>query len=231
MRTPTKLFLHEEIMLLALRDHKGTIAPGTMYQYALGGAILAELLLTERIAVEETKRKKLVDLVDPTPLGDPLLDECLAKISDAKRRAQLQTWVSRFANIRKLHHRVAIQLCDRGILRADEDKVLLLFTRKIYPELNPVPERKLIDRLHKAIFTETRNIDSRTVVLVSLANSAQLLKMIFDKKKLKQRKQRIEQIVNGDLTGKATKDAIAAMQAAVAVAVIMPMMMTPTMHQ
>lgn len=231
MKTPSKLFLHEEIMLLALRDEKGTIASGTMYTFALGGAIVAELLLTERITVDETNRKKFVNVIDPTPLGDPIIDECLEKMNNAKRRAQLQTWVQRFASLRNLHHRVAMQLCNRSILRADQDKVLLLFTRRIYPELNPVPERKLIDRLHKAIFTDTRNIDSRTVVLVSLANGAQLLNTTFDKKKLKQRKQRIKQITNGDITGKATKDAIAAMQAAAMVAVIMPMMITPTISQ
>ena len=47
-----KLFLHQEILLLALRDERGTIESGTMYQYAVGGAILSELLLANRIAVE-----------------------------------------------------------------------------------------------------------------------------------------------------------------------------------
>ncbi len=35
------LFFHEEIMLLALRDEEGTPEWGTMYEYAIGGAILA----------------------------------------------------------------------------------------------------------------------------------------------------------------------------------------------
>lgn len=221
------LFLHEEILLLALQDEEGTIASGTMYPYAIGAAILAELLLRKRIEVEQSGKRKLVNLIDSTDLGEPLIDECLEKIGSAKRRATLQTWVSRFANI-KNKHRVAMQLCRRGILRADEDKVLLLFTRKIYPEVNPVPERELIRRLEYAIFTETRDIDPRTVVLLSLANSTGILKVVFDKKKLKSRKARIEQIINGEITGKAAAEAIQAMQAAVMVAVIMPAMMTTT---
>jgi hypothetical protein len=56
-------------------------------------------------------------------------------------------------------------------------------------------------------------------VLVSLANNANLLKVIFDKKKVKSRKKRIENIVNGEMTGKAAKEAIEAMQFAVMVAV------------
>jgi hypothetical protein len=55
-----------------------------------------------------------------------------------------------------------------------------------------------------------------------LANSTGLLKIVFDKKKLKGRKARIKQIVDGEITGKAATEAIQAMQAAVMVACIMP---------
>jgi hypothetical protein len=213
------LLLHEEVLLLSLKDKEGTIASGTMYQYAIGGAILSELLLRQRIKVDGSKRKKLVDLDSAAPVGEPLIDECLGRIAEAKRRAALKTWVSRFATVKKLKHRLAEQLCKRGILKADKGEVLRIFTRKIYPEVNPVPEKKIIERLRKAIFTETNDVDPRTVVLVSIADRAGLLKVVFDKKKLKSRKKRIENIVNGEMTGKATKEAIEAMQAAVWVAV------------
>jgi Golgi phosphoprotein 3 len=229
MTMQNTLFLHEEILLLALRDEEGTIASGTMYQYAIGAALLAELLLSKRIEVEQSGKKKLVNLISPSPLSEPLIDECLEKVGSAKRRAVLQTWVSRFAGVKNLKHRVAQQLCRRGILRAEEDKVLLIFTRKIYPEVNPEPEAELIERLRHAIFTDAGDVDPRTVVLLSLANSTGLLKVVFDKKKLKGRKARIKQIVNGEITGKAATEAIQAMQAAVMVAVIMPAMMTTTM--
>jgi len=229
MTNQTSLFLHEEVMLLALRDEEGTIASGTMYQYAIGAAILAELLLNQRIAIDESRKKKLVNLISSTPLGGPLIDQCLEKIDNAKRRASLQTWVSRFAGVKNLKHRVAQNLCDRGILRATEDKILLLFSRKIYPEINPVPEKKLIERLRQAIFTDSSDIDPRTVVLVSLADSTGLLKVVFDKKELKGRKARIKEISNGEITGKAAQEAIQAMQAAVMVCCVMPAVMTATM--
>ena len=226
------LFLHEEILLLALRDEEGTIASGgTMYQYAIGAAILAELLLSKRIEVEQSGKRKLVNLINQSPLGEPLIDECLEKVISAKRRAVLQTWVSRFAGVKNLKHRVARQLCRRGILRADEDKVLLIFTRKIYPEVNPGPERELIERLRYAVFTDSRDIDPRTVVLLSLANSTGLLKIVFDKKKLNGRKTRINQIVNGEITGKAANEAIQAMQAAFMMACIMQTYMATTVRR
>lgn len=223
MKSRSGLRLYEEIMLLALRDEKGTIASGVWIDYAIAGAILAELMLEERVGVDdEGKRKKFARALSPRRTGDPLLDECLAKLRGAKRRATLTTWVSRFASVKKLRQRVADRLCRKGILRSDEDKVMMLFTRKIYPELDPVPEREIVARMRQAIFTRKRDIDPRTSILVSLASGSSILRVVFDKKKLKQQKDRIEEIQNGDLTRGATKAAVEAVQAAVLVAVIMP---------
>jgi pyruvate/2-oxoglutarate dehydrogenase complex dihydrolipoamide dehydrogenase (E3) component len=86
----------------------------------------------------------------------------------------------------------------------------------------------LIERLRRVIFTDTRDIDPRTVVLLSLANSTGILKVVFDKKKLKDRKDRIKQIVNGEITGKAATEAIQAMQAAIMVACVMPAFVATT---
>ncbi len=224
-RRQTQLYLHEEIMLLALRDEEGTVEFGSMYGYALGGAILAELLLAGRISVDEGKRK-LVNLVSDEPIGEPIIDEFLQRIARAKRRAVLQNWVNSFTSLKNLHHRIAHGLCERGILRADEDKILLIFRRKIYPEINPQPERKLIERLRKAIFGDSQRIDPRTVVLLSLANGANLLSIPFDKRELQKQKKRIERLGNGEMMGKATKGAVEAAQAAVMVACIVPVIVS-----
>lgn len=217
-----QLFLHEEVMLLSLKEKEGTIVFGTSYKYALAGAMLAELLLVGKIKVEERKKKKYALLKDPVPTGNPEIDECLDKVVRSKNHQQLQTWVSRFASLKDLKNRVAQSLVRRGILRADEDRVMLLFARKIYPEVNPIPEKDLTERLRRAVLSDAQDVDSRTVVLLSLARHTGLLKVIFDKQQLKERKERIEQVVNGDVSGKATKEAIEAMQAAVFVACIMP---------
>jgi len=67
-------------------------------------------------------------------------------------------------------------------------------------------------------------------VLISLANGADILRQTFGRKELKPRKARIEKITNGDLTGKATQDVIAACQTALIVAAIMPAMISTTVH-
>lgn len=222
------LSLPEEIMLLALHDEEGTIEMGSLYQYAIGGAVLAELLMRDRLRLDSSK-KKTVHPINAKPLGDPLLDDCLTQVRESKKPAAAQTWVTKFASTKDLKNRLALRLCDRGILKADKDKVLLLFTRRIYPEIDPRPEKEMVERLHQAIFGDADHLDPRTVVLVSLAHSAGLLPMAFDKKDLEARKDRIERILNGDALGTATKEAIEAVQAAMFVACIMPTLMTSTM--
>jgi hypothetical protein len=229
MNQTPPLHLYEELMLLALRDKEGTIHFGANYPYALAGAILAELLLKNRIRIEDEK-KKFVVAKRGAALDDPLLEECLERIATAKRRTTLRTWVAKFAGIKQLKHRVAEQLCDRGILRADHDTVLLIFTRKIYPERDPKIEREIVARLKSAIFTYTTEIDPRTVVLVALAHKTGLLRATFDKKKLKDRKKRLDQIVAGDVIGQATKEVMEAVQAAIVAASVAVTVATTTSH-
>ena len=134
--------------------------------------------------------------------------------------ARAATWVRRFAELKRLRHRVAQGLCRRGILRDDEDKVLLFFTRKLYPTIDPVPERRLVDQLRKVIFGDSNSPDAETVIVVALANATGLLSIHFDRKDLRRRKRHLKRITEGNIAGAAAQQAVlAAQQAAVAAAV------------
>lgn len=50
--TSTGLFLHEEILLPALRDREGTVTSSVFCQQVIGGAVLAELLPGDRLGIE-----------------------------------------------------------------------------------------------------------------------------------------------------------------------------------
>jgi hypothetical protein len=217
------LTLPEEVLLLALRDKEGTAYAGASYHFALGAALVAELLLQGRIRVLVPKkprpvRQRLVDVVSREPVGDPLLDEALERVAQARRRASVGTWVSRLAGTKRLKRRVAEQLVDRGVLRAKEASVLLFFTRTVYPARDQKPERELRQRLRRALFSGTKDLDARTVVLIALAHPTGLLRANFDKKRLKDRKQRIAQIVAGNVVGEATQELMEAVQGAIVAA-------------
>lgn len=230
MESSNHLHIYEEILLLALGDKKGTILFGVNYPQAIAGAILAELLLNHKIEIESSGKKKFVKLANQKSTENVLLDECINKIATAKRRSQLQNWVQRFANISRLKHKAAQSLCRNGILKLEEDKVLFIFNRKIYPEIDPRPEKRLMDKLYQAIFGTSKKIDPETVILISICNSTGILRQIFDKSRLKEKKTRIKEITSGNLVGEATKDAIEAMQAAIMVAVIIPAVNVAATH-
>ncbi len=117
------LRLHQEVLLLALRDDKGTFSGG-MYQYSIAGAMVSELLLQERISANDDKQQT-VAVTNDQPTGDPLLDELLEQVASSKKHQGLQHWVSKAAGLSKLSQRIADQLCDLGVLRHDEKKILL----------------------------------------------------------------------------------------------------------
>lgn len=217
-----QLRLYEDVMLLALRNDKGTIAGGVMYSQAVGGALLAELILDGRIRAVTEGRKTYAVAERSTSVGDPILDECLQKVVASPRRRTLLHWVQKFAAIKQLKHRVAASLVDRGILREEAGRVLLIFSRRLYPEFDPSAERAIVARLSDAIFSDTATVDTRTTVLIALAQHSGLLKANLDRKQLKARRARIDAIAKGDAVGKATRQAIEAVHAAVMVAVIMP---------
>ena len=224
----SSLFLYEEIMLLALRDKEGTVAT----QYigpVIAGAVLAELLFEGRVKVG-ADRKQMLEVANTAPMGDPVIDEALTTIATAPRQRALKGWVEKLARLKQLSQKVALQLVERGIVRAEEGKVLLIFSRQVYPEINPIPERSIVKRLQDAIFTDAPSVTPRTSVLVSLADGAGLLSRTFGKREVKLRKKRIAAIVSGSVAGKATKDVIAAQQAAVMAAAIMPAVIVTAVH-
>ncbi|MHC4847094.1 MAG: GOLPH3/VPS74 family protein [Planctomycetota bacterium] len=215
MNRDDPLPLHEQLMLLILRDDTGTMESHTgMYQLALGGALLAELLLAGSVRIDDDK-KKLVRLARAKRFRDPILDECLELVSSARKPRNATHWVSRFGGLKRLRHRVAEDLCRKGILEDSEDKVLFFFTRAIYPTINAAPERRIVEAMRDAVLGSSRNLDPDVVLLVALAQATGLMRIHFEKSELKAHKDRIEQITNGNLLATATGDAVRAAREAV----------------
>lgn len=219
-----ELKLYEEVMLLALRDDKGTVT-SSFTEYALAGAVMAELILAKRITVDSSK-KKMVSLINAKPMSDDVLDRAMSKIKGSKRKVSLANWVTKIAGMKRLRLDIAYQLCDKGVLKAQQERVLLIFNREVFPEINPEPEQKILQRIEAAITGNDKTLPPKTAVLVSLCNGAGLLKDNIDAQILKDNKQRIEQISKGECIGDATKEIIVACQTAIFIAAIMPTVIT-----
>jgi golgi phosphoprotein 3 len=215
----TPLCLHHELALLVLDDSRGTFG-GAMYQYGFAGAILSELLLQGVIGVSDDK-EKTVSVLLTEPLGDPIMDEALKTIAGSAKPRSLQHWVAVIAGLKGLRDRIAEQLCQLGIVAKEQGKFLWLFTRQIWPELERSFEDEIRKRMAEAMFSNTQQPDSRTAVLIALAQSCGVLQSNFASVELRQYQARIKEICDGkQLAAGATQAAIAAVQMA---------MMTATM--
>ena len=212
MNGSTQLSLHESILLLALRDETGK-ATGGWWKHALGGAVLAELMFAGKVEIEGGK-KSFVNVIDAKPTGDAALDSCLKKVTNAKRRAQAPSWISRFANHRDLKHIVARALCLKGVLVEDEARVLIFFRQTVYPEINPKPERDLIRRILDVALDGSVTPDTPTRALIAIAHAGELLKPMMDKQDWKASHKRLDEVMESDPIGYLTHKAVEAAQAA-----------------
>lgn len=214
------MYLHEEVLLLALKDDTGKVDwAASSFQMVMAGAVIAELVLDERIGIDD---KKLVTLNDDSPHENAVLDDAMRLIAAAKRRRKIAHWISKLSMQKELKKKTAASLCNQGILKAEEARALFLFSTTHYPELDPGPERQLIARLERAIFAQGDEVDVRTALLISLTHRSGMLAIPFGRKAIRQRKARIKEITEGELIGKATGEAIAAAQAVIATVVVMP---------
>jgi len=213
--------LYEKILLLALDDKKGTTPTGDWFVTAMGGAILAELVLLGALHLADDS-KKTVSVAVSAQVDDILLQEALAMVRSAKKPKAASGWVMKFARISELKNRAARQLVVKGVLTEETGTVLKIFKRPLFREQDHGPEQELMARLEAAIFTDTPDVAQRTVIIIALIQAVGVLDRIFEKKRLKERKERLHHLTTGLIVGKATREAVEAIQAAIFVCTMVP---------
>lgn len=201
------LFLHECVLLLALHDEHGTSGLAVPTGTAMGAGIIGELLLRDRVAAEKTRFSTVLVVRSRQQTGEQVIDEALERIRSAKRRASVATWVARIGNARGLLHTVARRLCTKGVLRADEKQVMLLFRRRAYPQVDPRPERELLERLRAAALAEA-SADAHAVVMLAIARHTTLLGSVLSRTERRQSKKRIAALVAAVPVAKLVDDAV-----------------------
>lgn len=206
------LGLCEEIVLLGLDDETGK---SVCYQmaYALSGAILADLILRGRVAVENGQ----VRILNAAATGDDVLDEALVALKSSNK-TKLSYWVRKVMADHQ-RDRIVQRLVDLQVLDRVEKVVLGLFSYRRYPAHDGTPENEIRSRLRAAV-TGSAPADDRTVALLSLADACGLTKTFLDKTERQQRKPRIEELVDGEPVGEAVRGAIRDDNAAAAAVVI-----------
>lgn len=213
----------EDLLLCLTDDRTGRlVVSGSTVDVGLGGALLVELALRGRVAVaaagERIRRGHLV-VRDPTPTADPVLDDALAAVR-AKEGRKPQHVVGGLGKGRRaqLYERLAAA----GAVRREERRVLGLFPGRRWPAADVDRARGLRDRLAVALQRGATD-DARVAALVSLLAALDALHRVVVPAQVgltrRELKERAKQIAAGEWAGKAVRDAIAGMNAAVTAAI------------
>ncbi len=210
-----KLSLGEELLLLALKDDKGTMiqAASSALPFGLAGAVLMELSLQKKI---EIQGKRLV-VTGATGPKDPLLNEYWQTIRDKEKPKAIRTWIEKFGGNNKLRNRYLEQLIQKNILTRERKKILLVFPGNRFPTTDPRPETEERDRLRRTVL-EDESPDARTFMLISLIRACDLIKEVFPGPERKEAKKKIAALVKNEAFGKAITEEITAIIAACVIA-------------
>ncbi|AQT76910.1 MULTISPECIES: GOLPH3/VPS74 family protein [Streptomyces] len=205
--------LAEEIMLLSLDDESGAVRQRQSVAPALAGAILLELVLAERVSISG----KHMELRSTEPTGEPLLDGRIRLIETWMRglgRRRLADWLTK--DHMKATGPVLERLGERGLVAEQVDKVLGVFPRRRYPEVDGTVERALRQRLDAAVLGDAPP-DDRTAGLIALLHGAKLHRLAFPGHSPAAVKPRMAQIAAGQWAADGVQAAIRDMQAAMLV--------------
>ncbi|MFC2130198.1 GPP34 family phosphoprotein [Bacteroidota bacterium] len=198
------LTLPEQLMLIALKDEKGTVlftASGILY-FSIIGAIIMELYFAKKIDYEN----KTIIVMDNTPTGNPFFDDVLHIISDSGNKKDIKYWLLKInSKIKNVKERTLENLVDSKVLKEENHKVLGLFSKKTYPTINPEPEIKLRECIKNFVLNK-ENPDERNIALLSLTQTSNLLEDIFNQNEVKAAKERINELVKRSHQGEAIRE-------------------------
>lgn len=156
----TGVALAEELLLLAYDDETGKATmPRISLDLGMAAAVLVELALAGRIAYSDGA----LTVVDPTPTGEPVTDDVLARIA-ADTPHSASSWVQRLRH--GLRDKILGDLCDQGVVRdVDETELGFIHVHR-YPVVDRSVEADTRSRLAEALTGAAP--DERTAALATL---------------------------------------------------------------
>jgi len=201
----------EELLLLLIDDETGKMTLRSDWiDPALGGALLVELALMERIGVtpdgEGWRGRGRVTITSTIPTDNVELDNLMALL-EQREGAKVKDLISQlsFKPITKgLRARLLQRLTDAGVLSERRSEI---FGLRTWPTIDPRPEDEVRSRL-QATLVGGHVPTERTVALIALLNATDLLPKVVVAADNKALKARVKKLSEGDWAARAVKQAI-----------------------
>ncbi len=205
-----QLTLPQELILMLLNEETGYFhqIAGWDLNCAVIGAVLAELSLQTRI---DTDMESLF-LLDETETGDPALDPILKEIATEPAQRNAQYWIERLASQADSIIDLALgRLVDLEILDYHEGDYWTLSNRAwrsgLYSSSQKLTAVQFVKaRIANEIFDETAIPDPRDIIIISLINTCDLFRFIFQLDE--EAEERIELICQMDLIARSISQAV-----------------------
>ncbi len=198
--------LGEELLLLALRDNKGTVRStvSLVIEQGLAGALLIELMFAGKVLV----RDKKLYVADSDATGDELLDTALSHIGNSKRERGAKYWVKKLDS-RMMENRetIADRLVERGILVRKSGRRLLIVPTTRYKSIDGSAKLKLRKKIHTAVLGG-RTPDQHLAALICLVQVCELSREVFPKHEQRVAEEGMKEISSSGAVGEVVVEAI-----------------------
>jgi hypothetical protein len=211
--------LAEDLLLLLLDDTTGKPQVNSVsLDYALAGAVLAELAMAGRIEVASTAGffgGDKVGVVNAAPTGDDIADAAL-QLAGVKPRGAERLVPKLSKGLRK---QLLERLEQRGILHRESARVLGIFPRDRWPTEDASEERALRQRLHDVLVVGMTP-DERTAAIAAMLAAVDQAHKLFDADRVERKavKARAKSLAEGNWTAAAVRKAVQAAHSSTAAA-------------
>ena len=194
----------EELLMLMIDDEGGISGPmKTILPYGLAGAFLAELVLANKIHLEEDR----ITVSGTAPSGDTLIDDILAMITAEKKPRKLSHWVQVIGSKLSIKQ-VALRLVERKVIGIE---------KKVYSWVIPFPAFPLVQasakylvKLHlRGIVLAGEPANSADIILLGLLEACRLQRLVFTRDERKSADKKGDAMVQGEVFGEAVAKVLA----------------------
>lgn len=216
------MILAEDVLLLLVDDESGrAVVDKTRLGLALAGGVLLDLATLGRVDVagpgEQVKAGRLV-VRDDRPTDDDVLDEALRRIAlmgPKKPESVLQTLA------KGLRENLLDRLTVRGILRAEEGRILGIFPTHSWPAADSSHERQVRAGL-RDVLVAGRTPAPREAALISLLQAIdQVPKALGDVGvPARQLRRRAKDVASASFADEAVRKAVQAVSAATTAVIV-----------
>ncbi len=207
-----ELRLSEELLLLALNEKKGIIAPfkKEYIKYGVAAALLQELIILEKLQLDED----MITVIEGNPFGDKLLDPALEILEQSEKKKKVQHWVSKIGGkYGKLKKILLDELIDKDVLKpkdepGDREGGPGLLRRQRFKIWYDMPLQQLRKRLND-ILVYGEESDPKSLRLIGLIHACKITRQVFPDKEDQERVMlRIDVLTEGDVFKKAIRSVV-----------------------